>query len=87
MGKYEEEARTQAEEFNNFKEKYEKKLNKLLNNLKMRRKWKNHKVEHDLLNNLYSHNKEEWNSKMQELKEKHEVEIHSLKEAARCVVQ
>lgn len=47
----------------------------------------NHKVEYDLLNNLYSHNKEEWTSKMQELKEKHEVEIHSLKEAARCVVQ
>ncbi|XP_073698261.1 uncharacterized protein [Garra rufa] len=86
--KYEDEARKQAEEFNEFREKYTKDFQALMlkhdtemQELKMKHKIEclEHEKEYSVLNELSKQKEKNLNEKMKEMEEKHQKEVDELK--------
>ncbi|CAK6982005.1 GTPase IMAP family member 8-like [Scomber scombrus] len=98
--KYEEEAREQAEDLNDFKEKYTQDCdaliemyNKALNDLKQSyekvlQEKQDHKTDHKLLHDLYSYKQEHLKQELQTLQQKQEKEIHVLQKKHKkdCII-
>ncbi|XP_071380639.1 GTPase IMAP family member 8-like [Centroberyx affinis] len=96
--KYEEEARKQAEELNDFRERYTKdfaalmeKYNEEMTDLrrlyeKQMQKQEEHNREYELLHNLSTHKEKHLKEEMKDFKKKYDQEMKHMKQKDKCII-